>query len=111
MGQFDVYRKEVTVNTPEGEKKIIIRPLGGDMLPKWLSIQERFKKASQLGEEAKEEEYKDLVDAQFLIDAHSLVFNTIKASYPNEPEKELSSFAAKNLNNLLISIMEVNFND
>ena len=107
MGKFDLYKKEITLKTPNGELKLIIRPLGGDMLPNWLEVQEVMKNIN----EAKDGESEKFITKEFLVNAHSLVFYTLKNSYPDEPEEEISVLAAKNLNELLTEVMQINFGE
>lgn len=105
--EFEIYKKEVEIETMTGKKKYILLPLRGRFLPKLMSLVSKFN-----GKE--ESEILASLDDDTMLNLHQLVFETLKYSLKVENEEELEAldmFVSQNVFKFLQPLMEVNFGE
>jgi len=110
---FEIYTKEVEIKEPSGNVvKYKLRPLNGRFLPKLYSVigkmQGNQKELEGLSDEEKNIKSFESLDEDTVNKLHSLVFETLKKSYPKEDEDLLNEFASQNLLQFLGALIEVN---
>ena len=103
---FDIYTKEVELETKTGKIKYNLRPLSGRYLPKLFNLLKKLDIENKDSNKFIENLSEDIV-----ADIHLLVLETFKASYPNEKVEDLDVFVSQNLMQLFPSLIEVNFNN
>lgn len=108
MTRFEVYKKTVTVGNDEYE----LRPLSGRFLGKFWSV---MNNVAPMLDETQEgdvtfniQKITEMIDEDTADKLHVLVFETLKASYPNEDEDSLDRFASRHLIEFLPHILELN---
>ena len=103
---FEIYTKEVKIQTMVGEEVIRLRPLSGRYFPKLMSI------ITKLGTiEGDSKEFLKNLDAETSSNLHYLILESIKKSYPNEDIEKLDEFVTQNIFSLIGPIFEVNINN
>jgi len=108
--EFEVYRKDVEVETRSGTKNYKLLPLGGDYFPILMSVIGKFPQ----GEDSTTEELLAALDEDTTGKIHKLVFITLKQSLNVVDKKdleELDLFVSQNLFAFLPSLLSVNLGD
>ena len=105
--EFEVFRKEVEVDTMIGKKKYTLLPLSGRYYPKFMSVVKKFPQS----EEASNEDFLIALDEETVGKLHELVFKTLEASLRVVDKKELEEldyFVSQNLFAFIPALIEVN---
>jgi len=110
---FEIYTKEVEIKEPSGNVvKYKLRPLNGRFLPKLYSVINVMQKANEINKDLPDEERNakalESFDEDTVGKLHTLIFETLKSSYPKEDDKQLSEFASQNLMSFIGALIEVN---
>ena len=105
MVTFDIYIKEVEIETCTGKQILRLRPLSGRFLPKLYSVLKSF---GMGGTAVKPEELFDSLDEITIKNIHELILETLKKSYPEQKEVILDEFVSQNLLKLINALVEVN---
>lgn len=108
MPSFEIYTKKVELTTSKGTETYQLRPLSGRFLPKLFSILQKFD--LKVDQEIDAEELLKSFDEKTVTDLHELILETIKKSYPNEPQEGMDEFVTQNFLQLFPVIIEVNLN-
>lgn len=106
--EFEVYRKEVEVETQTGMKKYNLLPLSGRFYPKLMSVISKLPK----NENATEEDFLNaLSDESVTGKLHELIFETLKQSLnvtADHELKELDFFVSQNLFKFIPALIDIN---
>lgn len=94
---FELYTQEIKIK----DDTYRVRPLSGKYLAKLYAV------ASKLGAGKEGQDMSDL-DEDTVKALHEIVFETFKASYPNEEPDKLDLFVAQNLMLLMEGVFKVN---
>lgn len=105
--EFEIFKKEVEVETKAGKKTYVLLPLRGRYYPKFISVAGRF---SNLKEDATPQEVMSVLDENTIETLHSLVYETLKVSMKvdKNEEEELDYFVSQNLFSFIKPLIEVN---
>jgi hypothetical protein len=106
--EFEVYRKDVEVETKTGKRNYKLLPLSGRHFPKLMSVVSKFPQ----GDDVKNDEFLKALDEETVGKLHSLVFETLKYSLSVKDDKELEEldlFVSQNLFGFIPALIEVNF--
>lgn len=104
--EFEVYRKEVEVETMSGTKKYSLLPLSGRYMPKLMSVVAKMQESSKEGSDG-------MLDEDTTAKLHTLIKETLRVSL-NVEEKDLEQldfFVSQNLFKFMEALVEVNFGD
>lgn len=104
---FEIYTKEVEIDTLMGKEKIKLRPLNGRHFPKLMSVMTKLQ--SDGSEDAKSTLLR--IDEATSANLHYLILETLKKSYPNEDVEKLDEFTTQNMFALITPIFELNINN
>jgi len=110
---FEIYTKEVEIKSPNGEMiKYKLRPLAGRFLPLLYAVVNKMQKQSKglesLTDDERSEKAFDSFDEETTGKLHTLVFESLKATYPDKDANELDQFASQNLMQFFGALIEVN---
>lgn len=103
---FEIYTKEVEIDTLMGKEKFRLRPLNGRHFPKLMAVMTNLK--SNGSEDANNTLSK--IDETTSANLHYLILETLKKSYPNEDVEKLDEFTTQNMFVLITPIIELNIN-
>jgi hypothetical protein len=106
MANFSTFSKEVEIELNGVTHKYKLVPLTGEHLPK---IYELSKKLEALQGMKEEEFVGAMLDPEVADLGHYVVFETLKASYPNEDKNQLDRFASQKLHQFLGPVIELHF--
>lgn len=105
--EFEVYRKDVEVETRSGKKTYKLLPLSGRFFPKLMSVVGKFPQT----EGASNEDFMKAMDEETVSKLHVLVFETLKYSLNIVDKKELEEldfFVSQNLFVFIPALIDVN---
>lgn len=110
---FEIFTKEVEIESVSGKMKLKLRPLSGRFLPKLYKILKVFQ--TDMGEDDRKtdissQEFLKKLSEDVISDLHLISLETLKKSYPSANESDLDEFVSQNLMSLFPAIVEVNFN-
>lgn len=112
---FEIYTKEVKIKGNDGTiTKYKLRPLNGRHLSKVFDIVNVLSKTGANKSLPQEEQAKlafDAFDKNTIDKLHSITFETLKKSYPNESEEVLDEFTSQNLLFFMDAIISLNMPD
>lgn len=103
---FEIYTKEIVIETMMGKETLKLRPLNGEHFPKLMSV---MTKLQSDGEDGKSALLK--IDEVTSANLHYLILETLKKSYPNENVEKLDEFTTQNMFVLVTPIIELNINN
>lgn len=105
--EFEVYRKDVEVETRSGKKNYKLLPLSGRFFPKLMSVVKKFPQEEGQDNSA----FLEAMDEETVAKLHELVFETLKFSLNIKDGKELEEldlFVSQNLFAFVPALLEVN---
>jgi len=112
---FEIYTKEVEIKEPSGNLvKYKLRPLSGRFLSRVFDIVKVLSKQDIDKTLSKEEQAKKSFDAfseDVVNKLHSVVFETLKASYPKENHEQLDAFTSQNMLYFMDAVISINMPD
>ena len=104
--EFEVYRKDVEVETRSGKKVYKLLPLSGRFFPKLMGVMAKFPQG-----EASNSDFLSAMDESTIGKLHELVFETLKYSLgvkDNKDLEELDMFVSQNMFQFVPALIEVN---
>jgi hypothetical protein len=103
---FEIYVKEVVIETMMGKETLKLQPLSGEEFPKLMKV---ITKLQPTGEDTKIK--LSNIDSETSSNLHAIILATLRQSYPNEDIKKLDMFTTQNLFVLMGPILELNINN
>ena len=105
--EFEVYRKDVEVETRSGKKQYKFYPLSGEEFPIFMEVVSKFPQGDNLSNE----DFFKALDSDTTRKLHTLISATLKYSLSITDKKdleELDRFVSQNLFAFLPALMDVN---